>query len=135
MRILTNVSKAELDHLVNQPTAKAMIDNFARNNPNNYFSSVSNCLSVLSRYTNRTDGGNAASVCKDSADSIARGAQQNNSSGSNNFVSGASNLVSQGVQKLSNIGNAISDFSHKVVSGASNLVGGFFNWAGSVFGG
>ena len=26
MRILTNVSKAELDHLVNQPTAKAMID-------------------------------------------------------------------------------------------------------------
>ena len=25
MRILTNVSKAELDHLVNQPTAKAMI--------------------------------------------------------------------------------------------------------------
>jgi hypothetical protein len=27
MRILTNVSKSELDHLVNQPTAKAMIDN------------------------------------------------------------------------------------------------------------
>lgn len=26
MRILTNVSKAELDHLVNQPTAKAMIE-------------------------------------------------------------------------------------------------------------
>ncbi len=26
MRILTNVSKSELDHLVNQPTAKAMID-------------------------------------------------------------------------------------------------------------
>lgn len=26
MRILTNISKAELDHLVNQPTAKAMID-------------------------------------------------------------------------------------------------------------
>lgn len=25
MRILTNVSRAELDHLVNQPTAKAMI--------------------------------------------------------------------------------------------------------------
>ena len=26
MRILTNVSKAELDYLANQPTAKAMID-------------------------------------------------------------------------------------------------------------
>lgn len=26
MRILTNISKSELDHLVNQPTAKAMID-------------------------------------------------------------------------------------------------------------
>lgn len=26
MRILTNVSKAELDHLANQPTAKAMIE-------------------------------------------------------------------------------------------------------------
>ena len=26
MRILTNISKAELDHLANQPTAKAMIE-------------------------------------------------------------------------------------------------------------
>ena len=26
MRILTNLSKAELDYLTNQPTAKAMID-------------------------------------------------------------------------------------------------------------
>ncbi len=26
MRFLTNISKAELDHLVNQPAAKAMIE-------------------------------------------------------------------------------------------------------------
>ena len=31
MRILTNVSKAELDYLTNQPTAKAMIDDKVKN--------------------------------------------------------------------------------------------------------
>ena len=112
--------------------AKAHIDNYASNWPNDYFSKISPCLGVLAQYSTRSDGQNGASVCKSSGDSIASGKQWSN------FQSGVEKQVSNGINWMSNVGNTIHDWSTSAantlsnwwdtgVQAASNFIGGLFN--------
>lgn len=109
--------------------AKSTIVNFAQNNPDSYYSSVDGCLATMSKYTNRGDGGNAASDCMNAARDAAnnsRSQQQNQAVQSNtdwvgkvwNIASGVAMGVAQG------IGQFVSTGLQNAWTGLTN----FGNW-------
>ena len=106
--------------------ARSTIINFASNNPDTYYSSVDGCLATMSKYTNRSDGRNAATDCMNAAREAANFAR-NRSNPINNAVQTATNWGRQlynGVMNgLNNIGNTI----HQVSTGIANGIGNFVN--------
>lgn len=109
--------------------AKSAIVNYAQNNPDSYYSSVDGCLATMSKYTNRSDGGNAASDCMNAAREAANNArsqQQNQAVQSN--TNWAGNLWNGLTTAVSNLGNQISDTSRWIAGQAWNAISGFGNW-------
>ena len=105
--------------------ARSTIINFASNNPDTYYSSVDGCLATMSKYTNRSDGRNAATDCMNAAREAANFAR-NRSNPINNAVQSATNFMGQvyngAMNVLNGIGNAIHRVSTGIGAGIGNLV-------------
>ena len=105
--------------------ARSTLINFASNNPDTYYSSVDGCLATMSKYTNRSDGRNAATDCMNAAREAANFAR-NRSNPLNNAVQTATNWGGQlynGIMNgLNNIGNTIHQVSTGIASGIGNFV-------------
>lgn len=106
--------------------ARSTIINFASNNPDTYYSSVDGCLATMSKYTNRSDGRNAATDCMNAAREAANFAR-NRSNPINNAVQSATNFMGQVYNGAMNVLNGIGNTIHQVSTGIASGIGNFVN--------
>ena len=103
--------------------AKNVIVNFATTYPTHYLSEVDSCLFTMSKYTKRSDGGNAASDIRNTAYSIA-----NNKTKSPLQRTGE-NLAREATFNLATAASGAFKVVQNTYNEGAKQVGGFIKWA------